>query len=262
MCFKGILTIFLIISVFFTDLFSQGIGENRITKIPLTLEEYSMKTDNIKSARGKTIVKAIKENSKFVITGKDNGGDYIVYFWNFEDQSKYIEFNYDVLNTEYRFFLIPGDVINIVTEKIYKTISPVVGSFTFPFRLRTQHDDKFEKSFSLSLCGGIKWNPWKTNEHNFSMLFGVGASSVTLTKANTAASSGITENIEAGALTFSISLMYEWERLQIGFSMGMDNLFDNENIKWKYQSDPWLSFGVGVSLFSKSEITSIGTNNN
>ena len=132
----------------------------------------------------------------------------------------------------------------------------------FPFRLRTQHDDKFEKSFSLSLCGGIKYNPWKTNEHTISMLFGVGASSVTLTKSNTGPNSGITENIEAGALTFSLSLMYEWERLQIGISMGMDNLFDNDNIRWKYQSDPWLSFGVGVSLFSKSEITSIGTNNN
>lgn len=255
MYLKGILTKFLIISVISTDLFSQGIGENRITKVPLTLEEYSMKSENIKTSGAKTI----KQNSKFVITGKENSS-FIVYFWNYEDHAKYNEYNYDDVKKEYRYFLIPDNLINLVSDKIYKTFSPVVGSFTFPFRLRTQHDDKFEKSFSLSVSGGPRYNPWLTNEHTFSLLFGVGASSVTLTKSNTGANSGITENIEAGALTFSLDVMYEWERLQIGVSIGMDNLFDNDNIRWKYQSDPWLSFGVGVSLFSKSEISSIGTN--
>jgi len=256
MYLKGILTIFLIISVFSTDLFSQGIGENRKTNVPLTLDEYSMETENIKGL----VPKTIDINSKFVITGKENGS-FIVYFWNYKDPTKYNDYNYDVGEKEYRFFLIPDNLINLVSEKIYKTFSPVVGSFTFPFRLRTQHDDKFEKSFSLSVSGGPRYNPWLTNEHTFSLLFGVGASSVTLTKSNTGPNSGITENIEAGALTFSLSLMYEWERLQIGISMGMDNLFDNDNIRWKYQSELWFSFGVGVSLFSKSEISQIGTQN-
>ena len=92
------------------------------------------------------------------------------------------------------------------------------------------------------------------------MLLGVGASSVTVNQYNTDPAAGITEASDRAAVTISLNFMYEWNNLQIGISSGVDNLFDNESVKWNHQGNIWFSIGVGIALFSKSEVTSPGTN--
>jgi hypothetical protein len=235
------------------------IGESRRTTVPNSFQEYSQISRTAKTSLPNTGYKNIPINARFTIVNLD-GDNYVVYFWDWDTtKPNYANLNFDATLNEIRYFLIPVSIITNVSEKIYRRFSPSVGSLSFPFRYRPQ-DSKIEKNFSISMCGGMKWNPWRINEHTFSALLGVGASSVTLDKYNTGPNSNITEASERAAITMSLSVMYEWQNLQIGLSSGLDNLFDNRVEEWKYQGKPWLTLGVGISIFSKSEIGNPGSN--
>lgn len=44
-----------------------------------------------------------------------------------------------------------------------------VAALTFPFKYRPQ-SGKFEPTFGIGVSGGVTINPWRFNEHTFSML--------------------------------------------------------------------------------------------
>jgi hypothetical protein len=130
---------------------------------------------------------------------------------------------------------------------------------TLPFKYRPQ-TGKFEKTFALGVTGGVTWNPTRVNTHTFSLLGGISASSATVDKYTSNPAANIVDPTDRLAVTFSGSFLYQWQNLQFGISGGIDNILDNEIVKWKYQGKGWMSFGIGVSLFTANEIKSPGKN--
>jgi hypothetical protein len=112
----------------------------------------------------------------------------------------------------------------------------------------------------MGVTGGVTWNPWRVGEHTFSLLGGIAASTATLDKYNTDPAAGIQDPSDRTSILFSLSFLYQWQHLQIGVSVGIDNILDNEIVKWKYQGKRWFSFGIGISLFTSNEVKNPGTN--
>ena len=247
----------------FLSLYSQTkVDESRRTKFPGFFQEYNR---NAKQPRvdvaSNPVLQSIDANSTFTITDETTLTEYyIVYFWEWtKDQNKKEAINLEADKSTIKFFVIPKKDLDIVSVKIYRRWSPTVGALTFPFKYRPQ-GGKFETTFALGVAGGVTWNPGRLNKHTFSALLGVAASSALVDQYSTDPVANITEQSERTAITFSGSFVYQWERLQVGFSVGIDNLLDNEVLKWQYQSKPWLSLGIGISLFTANEVTVAGSN--
>ena len=249
-------------------------NQARITKNPVDLAEYDISGGAIKNTdAGDEIYKSAPAGAKFTIYDETTDGDYIVYFWDWtpinttpkSSKADYVtkdyhnQLNYDNTAHQQRYFLIKKIDIDRLSTPIYHIASPTVGILTFPFKYRPQ-DGAFDQTFSLSATGGVKLNPWQTGEHTFSILVGCGSSSVNLNQFNTDAKSGITSDTQRPAITGSLSLLYQWENLQVGMSLGKDAIFTNKMDYWKDQGKTWLSFGIGLSLFTSSTITTPGSN--
>lgn len=269
---KLILICVLILGFVYNSYGQNAVNQSRMLRHSTYLNEL-----NDENIGGK---KQIPSNSKFTITGtKDQY--YKVYFWNWSENSerintleergknkspkenaelnklkeenrKYKELNFDVANKEQRYFLIPIEKIDETSIPIYKKWSSTIGALTFPFKYRFNNND-FEPSFNMNAVGGVKWNPAYVGNHTFSLLFGVGASSVRLKTKNINTTTSLQNEIDAAAITFSMNLVYEFKPLQIGISTGIDNVFNNTQYNWSNQGKPWLSLAIGINVFTNDE---------
>ncbi|MGE8554848.1 MAG: hypothetical protein ACN6OB_13090 [Chryseobacterium jejuense] len=233
------------------------INESRMLNGPTDLHQYEASSISKKSAS--TI--SVYGNSKFTIVGEE-GEYYKIYFWDWEkDSPDYNKYNFNTTTDAQRYFLIEKKLIDVSSVKIYNRIAPAWGTFVYPFKWRP-NDGTFEPTFALAIAGGIKFNPWRINKHVFSALLGVGPSSVSLDKYNTTVLDKPLDNkISVAAVTFSLNLMYQYEFVQFGVSAGIDNIFDSNIYNWKNQGKPWLTFGVGISIFKDNEKTASPTSN-
>lgn len=236
------------------------VGEDRQTSWAWNFQEYepSSKTERV-TAAGKSQVQNIPEGSRFTIVDEITLPDqYIIVFWQWEkNATNRANINFESDGNAVKYFTIPKHELDVVSDRIYRIWSPSVGALTFPFKFRPQ-SGKFEPTFSIGISGGVTWNPWRYNEHTFSLLVGISASSARVDQYST--DPPVPDPSERAAVTTSLGFLYQWERLQIGISAGIDNLLDNEVLHWRYQGKGWISFGVGISLFSASEIKSPGKN--
>ena len=233
------------------------INESRILINPTDLFQYDA-SSILKRSKSVTTVDI---DSKFTIVGEENEY-YKIYLWNWdEDPNKYERYNINANTGEQRYFLIEKKLIDIFSTKIYNRFAPAWGTFTYPFKWRP-NDGGFEPTFALTIAGGIKFNPWWVNKHVFSLLVGVGPSSVNLHQYNTTILEKPLENkTTVAAVTFSLNLMYQYEFVQFGLSGGIDNIFDSNVYNWKNQGKPWVSFGVGISIFKDNDKTAKPTSN-
>lgn len=252
----------LLLSVFAPTAFCQSkVGEDRQTSWPWNFQEYEPITKTGRTTAGVATIQNVPANSRFTIVDETTLPDsYIIFFWRWEENaSNRAKLNYEAAGNTVKYFIIPKHQLDIVSARIYRIFSPSVGALTFPFKYRPQNG-KFEPTFGIGVSGGVTINPWRFNEHTFSVLAGVAASSARVDEFSVDPAANLTDESERTAVTVSLNFLYQWERLQIGVSIGMDNIIDNEVLKWKYQGKSWLSFGVGVGLFSSSEIRSPGKN--
>ncbi len=255
----GLITLFSAFNVHAQDL----IGQSRKLINPYSLQEFSQTKNEKKASNDGGGIKSIPANSKFTIVDRVTlaGSEFfVIYFWNWSKKnSKYELLNYDSTSNEQRYFLIPVVSLNNLSYKLYRKFSPAYGVMTLPFKYRPQ-SGKFEKTFALSATGGVKFDPGQRNEHSFSLLLGVGPSTVTVDRFNTDSSANIQDPSDRAAVTVSLNFLYQWKHVQIGVSAGIDNLMENELIKYKYQGKGWFSLGIGISLFSNNEVTNPGSN--
>jgi len=143
-----------------------------------------------------------------------------------------------------------GNTYYIAATELYNkkrvvNITAIGGAVTFPFKIRPQ-TGVIEPSFSLSGVAGLHFSLDKDTVKSLSILIGVGPSSIILNNRNSTDTGSSTR----AAATFSITLLGQWDNIQLAFSIGWDNNLDNGEDKWKYQSKPWLSLGVGFNIFS------------
>jgi len=144
-----------------------------------------------------------------------------------------------------------------LTKEGTAPVTPLAGAFSFPFKYRPQKD-VIEPSLSLSAVGGI--NIKFKNSHGIGVLGGIGPSSIMLDENNTDTSAHITSSTTRAAMTFSLSFLYQFDQLQLAFSLGTDKNLDNSKDKWIYHSKLWLSFGIGVKIFTQSAPTRLKKN--
>lgn len=240
---KAICTILLLIGFGAISMAQESLlGQSRKLLHPVDLKEVGAKSK-----------KHLPPNSKFTIIGEKKDA-YKIYFWDWDKESvKYAKFNYNKETNSQRYFLLSKDNLEVYSEKIYDFFAPAFGTLTFPFKYRF-NDKSFETTFNLSLTGGVHLRPYLTNRHVFSLLLGVGPSTVKLDGSNVSNTDVLEkgENLTTAAVTFSLSLMYQFEKVQFGVSIGVDNIFDNEKYDWKNQGKPWLSLGVGLNIFTEN----------
>lgn len=234
------------------------INESRMLNGPTDLHQYEASSISKKS----TSTTSVYHNSKFTIVGEE-GEYYKIYFWDWDkDSEDYNRYNFNNVTKSQIYFLIEKKLIDVSSVKIYNRIAPAWGTFVYPFKWRP-NDGTFEPTFALAIAGGAKLNPWWTNKHVFSLLVGVGPSSVSLDKYNTTILEKPLDNkISVAAVTFSLNLMYQFDFVQFGVSGGVDNIFDSNIYNWKNQGKPWLTFGVGISIFKDNDKTAKPTSNN
>jgi len=238
------------------------VGEDRQTILPYDFQEYDRSKREKRVTNGQEEIETAPVGARFTIIDETTIEDsYIIYFWTWQkDSARQKALNFEEgSTTEIKYFTVLKSRLDVVSKRIYRMWSPTIGALTFPFKYRPQNG-KFETTFGIGVTGGVTWNPWRTNEHTFSLLGGISASSARVDQYSTDPAANVTDPSERTSVTFSLGIVYQWERLQIGVSAGIDNLLDNEILKWRYQGKPWLTVGIGIGLFAASEITTPGKN--
>lgn len=231
------------------------VGESWQMSQGMYLEEAKKTSD---SGSGNIIT--VPQGAKFTIV-RETLDDYVIEFWNWKhDTSQYLLLNVDTGSNADRHFLVPKKDLDMIADKLYRRLSPAIGTMALPFKYRPQ-TGVFEPTFALTVVGGVNYKLSATNNrHSISFLFGVGPSSVKLNQYNTDSTSGITEEEYRAAVTMSLNMVYQWEQLQVGLSAGIDNKLNGNREHWIYQGKPWISVGIGVSVFSNGDNVKEGAN--
>ena len=168
---------------------------------------------------------------------------------NYVKASKY-NFDFSKPADNLRYFRILKTALDIFATEIVSRWSPTVGGVTLPFKYRYQGGE-FKKDLSISSMGGWKRAINTTGTQSLTFLLGIGLSSVGLDSLNTKGK--ITEAQDRSAVSLSGGIVYQWDRLQIGFFTGYDWLTTPNRDNWSYDGKNWFSIGIGVSLFNEDK---------
>lgn len=247
----------LMIFVFCTTTFwaQSKVGESWKTTMPRDFQEYNRVSKIARVSGGAATTQSVPSGAKFTIYDETSLADhYIIYFWLWPSGNAYqASLNFETGgSSQIKYFVIRKDELELFARRLYRIAEPTLGALTFPFKYRPQNG-KFETTFGIGASGGVTFNPYGQIEHQISFLLGVGSSSARVDQYNTDPAANITTPSERTAITFSLNAVYQWQRLQIGLSMGFDNILDNEELKWRQQGKPWFSIGIGVNIFTIGE---------
>lgn len=152
--------------------------------------------------------------------------------------------------TTYSYYSITKAQLDFKANIIKRSdLDLVVGTVITPIKLRNNPFD-FSKDITIGTTFGVKYTLNQDKQAAVDCLIGVGISSVSL---DSFATHGRTmDNIDLLAFTSSIGVVLELGNAQIGVFLGIDFISNENQIKydWIYQGKPWVSFGIGFSMFS------------
>jgi hypothetical protein len=161
-----------------------------------------------------------------------------------------LNFDFSKQITTTRLFIIRKSDLALFASPIVANWAPTFGTVVLPFKYRNIGND-FTKDLTLSNIGGIKRN-FYNGDISLAGLVGIGISSIRLDSANTTGNVLTTQ--DRAAITLPIGLVFQWNGLQVGAFMGWDWLSGNSLDGWVHQGKPWLSLGIGITLFSESSL--------
>ena len=157
---------------------------------------------------------------------------------------------------EYRlYFLIKVSDLAKYSTPFYQTWkknkSFVVGVQAKLLKIRLKEFD-FAKDVSLSSTFGLRYrtNSKKDNFLNFVANVGVSLNDLDAEVAPKLAVGASAKDI--GAFSFGLGVIREYGKIQVSFMIGKDYLSKSNQNKydWKYNGKTWISFGVGVGIFT------------
>jgi hypothetical protein len=160
------------------------------------------------------------------------------------------------------YFKVSVDVFKKFGVK-YSSIdgSLALGAVNFPFRYRLQKGQgDFSGAFNLGAAAGIKWGRDSLTKWSFTVpvlsfsISNINIDSVSATKNQSLLKS--TNNFTA--LTIATGVIVENNKIQIGAFLGWDVLSRVNQLQygWIYQQKPWISIGIGYSIFSSDKTSS------
>lgn len=129
-----------------------------------------------------------------------------------------------------------------------------VGTLNYPFKYRPQAEKgDFASGFNFGATLGYTIRHNSLRRFVWSAMAGFSASNISIDQV--AATKNQTDLATAnnfGGFSFSLGLLAQQDKVQVGMFMGWDRLglATNNKYGWIYQGKPWLSIGWGISLFT------------
>jgi len=182
-------------------------------------------------------------------------GYVVIRFWDWKSNSdKVKKFNFtNAEKTQRAYFLMTTADFLSKTKRRYST-KPIftIGTAAVPFKLRS-NPFQFSSDVTLGTVAGVKvrMNPY-TDENFYNFLLGFGLSNVNLDSIST--NGTITQNSivqNTASFTLSAGSVVEFSKVQVGIFIGWDLINNSDKIQWSYHGKPWISIGLGYSLFTK-----------
>lgn len=203
--------------------------------------------------------KTDKKNPR--LTGDNIKPTPFFYKYNFEgDTSLQQTLSSEEVNAHYykanqKYFRVERKVLEEYATKDTKLIgSMAFGIVTLPFKYRIQKGKQdFSGSFNVSAAVGFTFARKEYRKSQYTILVGAGISNVTLDSASVSRNANnLSSSNNFSALTMMTGVVLTYEKVQVGVFMGVDRLGIQNNLTygWRYQGDPWLSIGLGFSIFS------------
>lgn len=160
---------------------------------------------------------------------------------------------------EYRlYFLIKVSDLSKFSTPIFqkgrRTGSFVVGTQAKLIKIRLKQFD-FAKDFSLSSTFGYRFRTNRKKDNFLNIVSSVGVSLNDLDNV-VAPKLAATETVKSiGALSIGIGIIKEYNKIQFSIMLGKDYLSNSNNDKydWIYNKKTWLSFGVGIGIFTNDD---------
>jgi|GEM_PF-5990835 len=125
------------------------------------------------------------------------------------------------------------------------------GTVILPVKMRLAPFD-FSRDFALGLTVGARWRISRYQPHYVNALFAFNANIVTIDSLSTG---GRTRRAtDLGALGTAVGAVLDFNGPQVGIFSGLDWLSRRDQVatNWHYQGRPWLSVGVGFTLFTRN----------
>jgi hypothetical protein len=130
----------------------------------------------------------------------------------------------------------------------------VVGAQTNLLKIRIK-DFNFADQFSLATNFGFRYrtNPKKDNFLTFITSIGISLNNLDSLVAPKLPATEKLNNI--GSLSVGLGIIKEFNKIQLSFMLGKDFLSKSNNKKydWIYQGKTWISFGIGVGVFTNDD---------
>ena len=125
------------------------------------------------------------------------------------------------------------------------------GTVILPVKMRFAPFD-FSRDFALGLTVGPRWRISRYQPHYVNALFAFNANIVTVDSLSTGGRTR--RSADLGALGTAFGLVLDFNGPQVGVFSGVDWLSRRDQVAndWRYQGRPWLSVGVGFTLFTRN----------
>jgi hypothetical protein len=165
-----------------------------------------------------------------------------------------------------RYFLVKMKVFKKYAIRVPPTVFTKgalgFGILNYPFKFRIQpHINDFAGSFNVGAAVSYTYKHDSLKKWRYSHVVGIGISSITLDKAAVNTDTGaISSTNSLTALTLSYGFMVQYDKVQLGLFIGWDRIsnLNNSTYGWKYQGNPWISLGIGYSIFSTNSSSTQG----
>lgn len=236
------------------------------TKLPVKFNKHdeNLQLERIAPPTPFTSMVNIKAGVKFQVVFQ-TATDYIIKLWNYRSTAKEapvqhannnIDPQVNDMNSTYNigedstqiYYIMPIAKLNNYSAPLLEKWAVTGGVFTVPFKYRPQ-DGTFEPAFNVSGGAGVKLNFNNRDIKGITFFGAIGASTIALTRFNSILPDGVT-NLTTAGITPSISVIYQWKKLQLGIPCGFDFIFDNRTYKYKNQGKPWFAVSIGIGIFT------------
>jgi hypothetical protein len=203
---------------------------------------------------------------KFSIVDKKDENTFVLVFWDWyslvalestkannttldadrEMKARRYNYNTDSPGSEKdRYFLITKDQVANYASELHSFLSPTYGAILLPVRYRPQ-TGLMSKDISIGGTGGVRHE--LTPGLSLAVMTGLAVTSTTVDSVST--EGRLKKATEQGSATVPLGVMVQWDNVQFAVMTGWDFLFNND-MGWRYQGKPWLSLGIGLSLFTE-----------
>lgn len=150
------------------------------------------------------------------------------------------------------FFAVQKKDLEKIVYRIYprwRRPEVAAGTVIIPVKMRFNQFD-FSRDFALGFTLGPRWRISEHREHYLHLL---GAFNVNIITVDSASTEGrIKKSTDKGALGLGLGLVFDFNGPQAGIFTGFDWLGRRDKSNWVYQGHPWLSVGMGFTIFSRN----------